>query len=93
MGIYAIRRLIWLPALLIIVTFITFMMLRLGPGDPVQIWLGQHQNDQVRERIRAQLGLDDPIVVQYVRYIHGVITRLDFGESFQYRGKTVREVI
>ncbi len=93
MGIYAIRRLIWLPVLLIIVTFITFMMLRIGPGDPVQIWLGQHQNDQVRERIRAQLGLDDPIVVQYVRYIQGVITRLDFGESFQYRGKTVREVI
>ena len=93
MGVYAIRRLLWLPFLLIIVTFITFAMLRLGPGDPVQIWLGQHQNDEVRERIRAKLGLDDPFVVQYIRYIEGVVTRLDFGESFQYRGKTVREVI
>ena len=93
MGVYAIRRLLWLPFLVIIVTFITFAMLRVGPGDPVQIWLGQHQNDQVRERIRAKLGLDDPLVVQYVRYIEGVVTRLDFGESFQYRGKTVREVI
>ena len=93
MGIYAIRRLLWLPFLVIIVTFITFAMLRLGPGDPVQIWLGQHQNDQVRERIRAQLGLDDPLFVQYARYMEGVITRLDFGESFKFRGKSVREVI
>ena len=57
MGVYAIRRLLWLPFLLLIVTFITFALLRFGPGDPVQIWLGQHQNDAVRERIRAQLGL------------------------------------
>ncbi|MYC35046.1 MAG: ABC transporter permease [Chloroflexi bacterium] len=93
MGVYAIRRLLWLPFLVIIVTFITFAMLRLGPGDPVQIWLGQHQNDQVRERIRAKLGLDDPLFIQYARYMEGVITRLDFGDSFKFRGKSVREVI
>ncbi len=93
MGVYAIRRLLWLPFLVIIVTFITFAMLRLGPGDPVQIWLGQHQNDEVRERIRAKLGLDDPLFIQYARYMEGVITRLDFGESFKFRGKSVREVI
>ena len=93
MGVYAIRRLLWLPFLLLIVTFITFALLRFGPGDPVQIWLGQHQNDAVRERIRAQLGLDDHLVVQYVRYIEGVVTRLDFGESFRYRGKPVTELL
>ena len=93
MGTYAVRRLIWLPFLLLIVTFITFTLLRLGPGDPVQVWLGQHQNDEVRERIRAQLGLDDPLVVQYVRYVEGVVTRLDFGESFRYRGKSVGELL
>ena len=93
MGVYAIRRLLWLPFLLIIVTFITFALLRFGPGDPVQIWLGQRQNDEVRERIRAQLGLDDPVHIQYARYMEGVITRLDFGESFRYRGQPVRELI
>ena len=93
MGTYAIRRLVWLPFLLLIVTFITFALLRAGPGDPVQVWLGQHQNDAVRQRIRAQLGLDDPIVVQYIRYIGGVVTRLDFGESFRYRNTTVRELL
>ena len=93
MGTYAIRRLLWLPFLLIIVTFVTFSLLRFGPGDPVQVWLGQHQNDEVRERIRQQLGLDDPLVVQYVRYIEGVVTRLDFGESFRYRNTSVAELL
>lgn len=93
MGTYAARRLLWLPFLLIIVTFVTFALLRVGPGDPVQVWLGQHQNDEVRSRLRAQLGLDDPLVVQYVRYVEGVATRLDFGESFRYRGKSVRELL
>ena len=93
MGTYAVRRLLWLPFLLIIVTFITFTLLRLGPGDPVQVWLGQHQNDELRARLRAQLGLDDPLVVQYVRYIEGVVTRLDFGESYRYRGTPVSELL
>ena len=93
MGAYAVRRLVWLPFLLLIVTFVTFALLRAGPGDPVQVWLGQHQNDEVRQRIRAQLGLDDPLAVQYLRYVEGVVTRLDFGESFRYRNTSVRELL
>ena len=93
MGAYAVRRLVWLPFLLLIVTFVTFALLRAGPGDPVQVWLGQHQNEEVRARIRAELGLDDPLAVQYVRYIGGIVTRLDFGESFRYRNTPVRELL
>ena len=93
MGAYAVRRLVWLPFLLLIVTFVTFALLRAGPGDPVQVWLGQHQNDEVRTRIRAELGLDDPLAVQYLRYVEGVVTRLDFGESFRYRNTSVRELL
>ena len=93
MGAYAVRRLVWLPFLLLIVTFVTFALLRAGPGDPVQVWLGQHQNEEVRQRIRARLGLDDPLAVQYVRYVGGIVTRLDFGESFRYRNTPVRELL
>ena len=93
MGAYAVRRLVWLPFLLLIVTFVTFALLRAGPGDPVQVWLGQHQNEEVRQRIRARLGLDDPLAVQYLRYVEGIVTRLDFGESFRYRNTSVRELL
>ena len=89
---YILRRLLWLPVILLIVSFVTFVLGRYGPGDPVQVLMGQHSNPAVVERIREQRGLNDPIVVQYVRYLRNV-TRGDFGESFKYRGRTVAELL
>ena len=89
---YILRRLLWLPVILLIVSFVTFVLGRYGPGDPVQVLMGQHSNPEVVERIREQRGLNDPIVVQYVRYLGNVI-RGDFGESFKYRGRTVAELL
>lgn len=89
---YILRRLLWLPVILLIVSFVTFVLGRFGPGDPVQVLMGQHSNPAVVERIREQRGLNDPIAVQYVRYL-GNVTRGDFGESFKYRGRTVAELL
>ena len=41
MGTYIVRRLAWLPVILLIVSFITFALGRFGPGDPVQVLMGQ----------------------------------------------------
>lgn len=92
MGTYVIRRLAWLPVILLIVSFITFALGRFGPGDPVEILMGQYNDEQVIERIREQRGFNDPIFVQYGRYIKDVV-RGDFGESFKYRGRTVSELL
>ena len=92
MAAYILRRMLWLPVILLIVSFVTFVLGRFGPGDPVQVLMGQHSNPQVVERIREQRGLNDPILVQYGRYLRNV-TRGDFGESFKYRGRTVAELL
>ena len=92
MGKYIARRLIWLPVILLIISFITFMLGRFGPGDPVEILLGQHSNPKVVERIREQRGLNDNVMIQYGRYLRNV-TRGDFGESFKYRGRSVAELL
>jgi ABC-type dipeptide/oligopeptide/nickel transport system permease component len=84
--------LIWLPIILLIVSFITFALGRFGPGDPVEVLMGQYADEQVVERIREQRGFNDPIVIQYGRYI-GNVVRGDFGESFKYRGRTVSELL
>tara|TARA_B100000745_G_scaffold164382_1_gene107545 strand:- start:65 stop:970 length:906 start_codon:yes stop_codon:yes gene_type:complete len=78
--------------ILLIVSFITFALGRFGPGDPVEILMGQYNDEQVIERIREQRGFNDPIFVQYGRYIKDVL-RGDFGESFKYRGRTVSELL
>ena len=92
MGKYVLQRMIWLPIILLIVSFITFALGRFGPGDPVEILMGQYADEQVVERIREQRGLNDPIFVQYGRYLKNVV-RGDFGESFKYRGRTVSELL
>ena len=92
MAYYILRRLLWLPIILFSVSFITFVLGRYGPGDPVQVLLGQHSNPAVVERIREQRGLNDNIFVQYGRYVSNVV-RGDFGESFKYRGRTVSELL
>ena len=56
MGTYIARRLLWVPVLLLIVSFITFALGRFGPGDPVQILLGQNFRQDAYDRIRKQQG-------------------------------------
>jgi len=83
---------LWLPIILLIVSFITFALGRFGPGDPVEVLMGQYADEKVVERIREQRGFNDHIFVQYGRYLKNV-TRGDFGESFKYRGRTVGELL
>ena len=92
MGPYVVRRLIWLPVILVLVSFITFTLGRFGPGDPVEVLMGQRYDPVVAERIREERGLNDNIMVQYGRYVWNV-THGDFGESFKYRGRTVGELL
>ena len=89
---YILARLIWIPFLLISVAFITFILGRFGPGDPVEILMGTKYDPVVAERIIIEMGLDKPILNQFGAYLNDVI-RGDFGESLRYRGRSVSELI
>ncbi len=89
---YIVKRLLWLPVLLLAASLMTFTLGRFGPGDPVRVILGNRYDEQIAERIRAQLGLDRPFFVQYGDYIWNFVQG-DFGESYRYRGQPVRELI
>lgn len=92
MGAYVIRRLLWLPVILLIVSFFTFTIARFGPGDPVSVAAGQFRDPEVLARIRAERGLDGSVAEQYVRWLSDVL-RGDFGESFLQQGYSVSELI
>ena len=94
MWIYIIRRLLWLPFLLIIVSLVTFTLGRFGPGDPVQVALGNRYDPDsaVTKNLRAQWGLDRPFAQQYVSYIWNALQG-DFGESYRFRGRSVGSLI
>lgn len=85
---YLVRRLLWLPFLLLIIGLITFALGLYGPGDPVLVMLGQHANPEAADRVRHEMGLDRPFIVQYADYVWNALHG-DFGESLKYRGQPV----
>lgn len=89
---FLVRRLLWLPLILFIVTFVTFFLCRHVPGDPVELRAGPRADEETIQRIRDDLGLNDPIYEQYVRYMGGVVQG-DFGESLSRPGTPVSDLI
>lgn len=88
---FIVRRLLLLIPVLLIVGVIVFALLHLAPGDPASMMLGRDATTEQKEALRAQLGLDEPLAVQFVDWFWGVL-RLDFGESL-FIGKPVSEAL
>src|SRR3989442_5447002 len=81
---YALRRLVLAIPLLIGITFVSFLVIHLAPGEPVENQMGETstQSDrELRERLKEIYGLDKPLHVQYWSWLTRLV-RLDFGRSF-----------
>lgn len=76
------RRLGQLAVVLLIVSFLTFLMLHLLPEDPAYAILGRNATDQQVEAIHRQLGLDQPFFVQYFQWLGDLLTG-DLGASLR----------
>ncbi|MFQ5854071.1 MAG: ABC transporter permease [Anaerolineae bacterium] len=81
---YLVRRLISTVPVLLIVTLMVFSVLHLAPGDPAVIMLGEEYSEELAAQVRAKLGLDQPIYIQYLRWA-GSALRGDLGSSLRTR--------
>lgn len=88
---YIIRRIFLLVPVLLIVGTIVFTIVHLTPGDPVSMMLGREATVEQEEALRKQLGLDEPVLVQFVTWF-GNALKLDFGDSL-FIGKPVTEAL
>jgi peptide/nickel transport system permease protein len=77
---YIIRRIASTVVVMIMVGLFVFLLLRLSPGDPAAIMAGNTATPEVIAGIRAKLGLDDPIAVQFIRWSWRIV-HLDLGTS------------
>ena len=80
MAAYILRRLIMLVPVILIVGIVVFLLIHITPGDPAAVILGDSATPETIANLRKQLGLNDPLPVQFVRWFGGVL-RLDFGDS------------
>jgi len=88
---YIIRRLLTLIPTLLGVSLLVFSITRLTPGDPVRQIVGPDAPQQRVDEVRQQLGLDQPILVQYWKFLTGAV-RGDLGRSLLTRQPVVREI-
>ena len=87
---FTIRRFFQAFVVLLVVGLVAFSMFRFV-GDPVENMLGQERTDADIERLRSQLGLDQPFPVQYLRFLKGAVQG-EFGVSYR-QGRPVAEII
>lgn len=77
---YILRRLLLLIPVLLGISIIAFSMLRLIPGDPARVMLGEHATAEQIEAFKERMGLNDPIYIQYIRYLQSIM-RGDLGRA------------
>jgi peptide/nickel transport system permease protein len=89
---YALRRLLLAGPVLFGVSVLVFAVLHLAPGDPAAIMLGAQATREDVERLHRDLGLDQPLVVQYVRWM-GHVLQGDLGRSIPLGRAVLPEVL
>ena len=91
MASFLIRRLLAVLPVLLVVSLLVFFMLRLAPGDPAAVIAGNNATSEDIANIRAHMGLDKPIAVQYVLWL-GQVLQGDLGYSY-YLSKPVTALV
>ncbi|MBI1777452.1 MAG: ABC transporter permease [Proteobacteria bacterium] len=88
---YVLKRLLWMVPSLFVVSFLAFVLIQLPPGDYVTTYIATlaASNEIVDQNtaadLRARFGLDQPFIVQYWKWLVGILLRGDFGLSFEWQ--------
>ena len=88
---YIIRRLFMVVPILLGAATIVFVLMFIVPGDPARLLMGQHSDEQTLATIRHELGLDQPVYIQYIKFI-GRLARGDLGMSYRQK-RPVAQII
>lgn len=91
-GIYILRRLLGAALVLVGISMITFIIVRVIPAEPAAIYLGPHPTEEQILQVRDELGLNQPLYVQYVKYLTD-LTNGDWGESLRTHRPVLEEIM
>ncbi len=92
MGKYILKRIGYMLLTLWIVITLTFFLMHSIPGDPLA-HMAKKLPEQIRINFYKKYGLDEPVIVQYGKFMKNIVTKGDLGESLRYPGRSVTETI
>ncbi|MBR3401492.1 MAG: ABC transporter permease [Parasporobacterium sp.] len=90
---FVIRRILWLIPVLLGVITIVFILTAITPGDPVSMLVGENASEETRQEVRAELGLDKPLVYRYGKYIVDIVTKGSIGVSYKTKKPVWDEIM
>ncbi len=88
---YSLKRILLLIPILLGISFVTFTVTRIIPGDPLRIILSPYAKDEDVQRVREEKGLDEPLVIQYGIYLADLFQG-DLGYSYRTRNTVVDDI-
>jgi len=92
MFIYFIKRFLGSIPLIIAISIVTFLLVRLAPGDPTKMFISPQTKPEDREQIRKNLGLDKPLHIQYAIWLKNLVLKGDLGYSLVNGRPVTKEI-
>ena len=89
---YIFKRVLLVIPVMIGVSFLVFTMIHFTPGDPAAIMLGETATAESIAQLREELGLNDPFLVQYFRYVRNIVVDQDFGRSYVTNRPVINDI-
>jgi peptide/nickel transport system permease protein len=89
---YIVKRILTLIVLLIAISFVTFVATRLAPGDPALMVMPTSSSPEAIAAFHKEFGLDDPIYLQYYRFLKNFVLYGDLGRSYITRGPVILRI-
>lgn len=89
---YILKRLVLMIPVILGVTALIFILLSLVPGDPARMVLGNSATVEMIEAKRAEMGLNDPLLIRMLRYMRDVFLHFDFGTSYYNTVPIISEI-
>ncbi|MFD2614082.1 ABC transporter permease [Paenibacillus gansuensis] len=93
MLVYLVKRVFGIIPILLIVSILSFMLIRLTPSDPIRIIYGNDLDKATYEKYKKLEGFDDPLIVQYGKYLYGMVTQGDFGTSYRTKSDVAGQLL
>ncbi|GAA1521966.1 ABC transporter permease [Brevibacterium permense] len=84
MGKYILRRVLLMIPIVLGVATLSFILMKLAPGDPAAAYLGDKATPENVAQLRQAWGLDEPMIIQYLQFLAGLLVG-DFGQSFIFQ--------
>jgi peptide/nickel transport system permease protein len=88
---YIVRRLLGMIPILLLISLVTFVIIQLPPGDFATSYasnlaaMGDTNSQEALDNLRATYGLDQPVLVQYFKWVGNILTKGEFGISFEFK--------